>query len=107
MNQLLFERYLKNFRETLRENGIEKGDILYVASDLSGVLIDARRELEISSAEDRSRFCDGMVTALQETVGPAGQLLFPVFSWAFCKGKPFDCRGTKGEVGVLGNYNLF
>ena len=23
MNQLLFERYLKNFRETLRENGIE------------------------------------------------------------------------------------
>ena len=49
MNQLLFERYLKNFRETLRENGIEKGDILYVASDLSGVLIDARRELEISS----------------------------------------------------------
>lgn len=85
MNQLLFERYLKNFRETLRENGIEKGDILYVASDLSGVLIDARRELEISSAEDRSRFCDGMVTALQETVGPGGQLLFPVFSWAFCK----------------------
>ena len=32
MDQLLFERYLKDFRETLRENGIEKGDILYVAS---------------------------------------------------------------------------
>ena len=107
MNQLLFERYLKNFRETLRENGIEKGDILYVASDLSGVLIDARRELEISSAEDRSRFCDGMVTALQETVGPGGQLLFPVFSWAFCKGAAFDCRRTKGEVGILGNHILF
>lgn len=107
MNQTLFERYLVDFRETLRGSGIAKGDILYVASDLSGLLIDARRELEISSAEDRGRFCDGMVTALQETAGPGGQLLFPVFSWAFCKGKPFDCRRTKGEVGVLGNYILF
>ena len=48
MNQLLFERYLKDFRETLRENGIGKGDVLYVASDISGVLIDARRDLGIT-----------------------------------------------------------
>lgn len=106
MNQLLFERYLKDFRETLWENGIEKGDVLYVASDVSGVLIDARRDLGIASAEERGRFCDGIVTALQETVGPGGQLLFPVFSWAFCKGEPFDRRRSKGQVGILGNHVL-
>lgn len=107
MNRTLFERYLRNFRETLLENGIGAGDVLYVASDMAGILIDARRDLGIASEEDRSLFCDGIVTALQKTVGPEGQLLFPVFSWAFCKGKPFDCRRTKGEVGVLGNYILF
>lgn len=106
MNQLLFERYLKDFRETLRENGIGKGDVLYVASDVSGVLIDARRDLGITSAEDRGLLCDGLVTALQETVGPDGQLLFPVFSWAFCKGEPFDRRGSRGQVGILGNHIL-
>lgn len=107
MNQTLFERYLDDFKKALRENGIGAGDVLYVASDLAGVVIDARKELQISSEADRNAFCGGLVDALQEVVGTGGQLLFPVFSWGFCKGRTFDCRRTRGEVGILGNYILF
>lgn len=81
--------------------------MLYVASDIAGVLVDARKELEITTGEDRSLFCDGIVNVLQELVGRKGLVLFPVFSWAFCKGAAFDCCRTKGEVGILGNHILF
>lgn len=107
MNQALFKGYLRDFKETLWKSGIKPGDVLYVASELAGVIIDARKELAISSREDRDLFCDGIVNALQETVGRGGQLLVPVYSWAFCKGEAFDCGKTKGEVGILGNYILF
>lgn len=107
MNQELFERYLRDFKDILGKSGIKTGDVLYVASDIAGIIVDARRELRISAKEDRGLFCDGIITALQEAVGQEGQLLFPVFSWDFCRGKNFDCRKTRGEVGILGNYVLF
>ncbi len=106
MDQVLLERYLWNFKETLRESGIKAGDVLYVASDIAGIVVDARRELGISTGEDRALFCDGIVNALQEVVGQKGQLLFPVFSWDFCKGETFDYCGTRGKVGILGNHIL-
>ena len=65
------------FQKTLGENGIGTGDVLYVASDIAGVLVDARKELEITTGEDRSLFCDGIVNVLQELVGRKGLVLFP------------------------------
>lgn len=107
MDQTLFKRYLEKFQKTLGESGIGTGDVLYVASDIAGVIVDGRKELGITTGEDRSLFCDGIVNVLQDLVGRKGLLLFPVFSWAFCKGDAFDCRRTKGEVGILGNHILF
>ena len=107
MDQSLLEGYLQSLKKTLRESGIKTGNVLYVASDLAGVVVDARKDLQILSEEDRVRFCDGIVNALQELVGADGQLLVPVFTWTFCAGTPFDYRKTKGEVGILGNHILF
>lgn len=107
MDQSLLEWYLQSLKKTLRESGIKTGNVLYVASDLAGVVVDARKDLQILSEEDRVRFCDGIVNALQELVGADGQLLVPVFTWTFCAGTPFDYRKTKGEVGILGNHILF
>ena len=107
MDQSRFEYYLKDLGKTLRKSGIKTGDVVYVASDFAGVLIDARKDLRISSEEDRRRFCDGIINTLQELVGGDGQLLIPVFTWAYCKGNPFNLKKTRGEVGILGNHILF
>lgn len=91
---------------TLREAGVEKGDMIYVASDVTGFLDDARRNLGVRTPAERNAYLSAFVDALQSLVTEEGTLLFPAFTWAFCKGQPFDVRRTRCQVGALNNWIL-
>ncbi len=106
MNTEKAKEYWEDFEKHLASLGIKKGDILYVGSDVASVLLSARHELELSSKEEQFRFLDKLIDSIQEAVSEEGTLLFPVYSWDFCRGKGFDYKKTQGEVGVLNNYIL-
>jgi len=89
---------LKYF-EDMPEGTIQKGDVLYVISDI----------LELSKAEreDKSRFDrDEFINGLQDLVGKEGTLLFPTFNWDFCKGEAFDYVNTPSKTGALTSFAL-
>lgn len=100
------QRYdcLEKLKKVLKHLGVERGDMLYIASDATLLLAEARKYYGVKTAQEREAFLHALVNVLQEAVGAAGTLLFPVFTWAFCRGEPFDVRVTKGEVGALNNW---
>ena len=88
-----------DYREYLENVGIEKGDILDVASDLLSILVYCRKyKLKF----DANRLLD----VLQEMVGEDGTIMIRAFSWDFCKGKTFDMQNTPSQVGSLGNIAM-
>ena len=106
MNHLQFEKYLAEFCLALKEAGVQYGDILYIGSDISGIVVQAKEELELATKAEQYMYLDRIIDTLQKCVGEEGTLLFPVYSWDFCRGKGFDYRKTRGEVGALNNYVL-
>lgn len=106
MDKKKCDEYWEQFHSALDEIGIVVGDILYVSSDSMKILATASKELGIRGKEERDVFLHQMVNALCRHVGEGGTILFPVYSWAFCKGQPFDYRKTPGEVGALNNFVL-
>lgn len=77
-----------------RLNWLEKGDCVYVVSDM----------LELAKAyrDQNARLdLDQVIDGLQELVGEKGTLLFPTFNWDFCKGVSFDYYKTPGRTGAL------
>lgn len=79
---------------------INKGDILVVASDIT--------RLFYSEYEKNGELpnINKLIDTLKESVGIDGTVLFPIYSWEYCKGKPFDIRTSLGETGALGNAAL-
>ena len=88
----------------LKELGINRGDILYVASDITLLLNEERKNVTIKSKDTYGEFLNKLVNLLQDLVGKEGTLMFPVFSWSFCKGVPFEYRKTKGATGMFSNW---
>lgn len=76
--------------------GIEKGDTLYVVSDILQLSIVSK---ELGIRFDMNRFIDSIL----ERVGSQGNVLIPVFNWGFCRGELFDIRRTVSRTGALGN----
>lgn len=100
------DKYWKEFHDKLNMIGIDKGDIVYIGSDITGLIIQAKKQLELKTKEEINSHLDELIDALKEHITDAGTILFPAYSWDFCRGKGFDYRNTQGEVGVLSNYVL-
>ena len=96
---------LNSIKENIKKIGVNEGDTLYIASDITNLLYIAKSECGIR-IKQRDDFLNKFVNTLQEAVGTEGTLLFPVFSWDFCRGKGFDINKTQGEVGALNNWIL-
>ncbi len=92
--------------QALREVGIAGGDILYVSSDVKTFLFNLATEHNVKTRADRNKALDGLINIFQQAVTEKGTLLFPVFSWDWCRGNGFDYKKTKGEVGTLSNWVL-
>lgn len=86
--------------------GISKDDILYVASDVSLLLHEEVKYKRIVNKVEYTKFLDQLIDMLKSLVGENGTLLFPVFTWDFCRGKTFDYLATQGDCGVLSNQAL-
>ena len=63
-------------------------------------------EYGITDKQQRDEAFHTFVDTFTEVIGKEGTLLFPSFSWDWCKGKGFDVRYTKGNVGTLSNWVL-
>jgi len=87
------------FVEIAKKLPINKGEMLYVVSDILEIAKVCRDNGE---KFDNEKF----IESLQEAVGKSGTLLFPNFNWDFCKGKPFGYNTTRGNTGKLGNVAL-
>lgn len=82
-----------------QQNRIERGDCVYVVSDVLG--------LAKAVKEQGERFVpDTLVEMLKNLVGPEGTLLFPTFNWGFCKGETFDYARTPVKTGALSKAAL-
>jgi aminoglycoside 3-N-acetyltransferase len=82
--------------ESLAEVGIRKGDSIFVHSDISvfGKL----------QQTDRNILLDNLLSAIKESVGSAGTVIMPAFTYSFCKGRDFDPVHSESVVGVLSEH---
>jgi len=74
--------------EAFQSVGLERGDVVYVASSLAalGMMDDPVRDT---------------LGALRQVVGEEGTLVMPAFNFDFCRGEPFDVRRTPSTCGQL------
>ena len=94
----LTEEYI-SYKDIVSYIDIQKGDIIYVASDVLRLLCVCRQNGECF---DPHLFID----SITHKVGPEGTVLFPTYSQEFCKGRPFDYRYTPSTMGALTNVAL-
>lgn len=100
------EKWLEGLKDTCHALGIEKGDILYISSDITMLMYRVSKTYSIKTKEAKKEFMNKFVDTLKEMVGEQGTLLVPMFTWSFCRGVEYDARSTPGEVGALGNWIL-
>ncbi|MCR4850716.1 MAG: AAC(3) family N-acetyltransferase [Lachnospiraceae bacterium] len=87
-----------DYKELISNVGINKDDIIDVASDMVSIMMFCRRKkIEFDP--------DHLIDALKELV-PDGTVMIRMFNWDFCHGTDFDIRNTPSKVGALGNVAL-
>ncbi len=86
----------KDILERLQEAGIQKGDVVFVHSDIAafGKLATNNREL----------LMDNIIWALKDAVGEEGTIIMPAFTYSFCRSKEYDQQYSPSTVGVLTEY---
>ena len=55
---------------------IGKGDILYIASDITSFAIEV-----VNAKQDINECFNELISGLQNLVGDSGTLMFPIYSW--------------------------
>ena len=84
----------KFFLDFLDKINIKKNDILYIASNITLILLLHKKLKEKFDPND-------LIDYFYERVGVNGTLLFPTFKWSFCRGIPFNYYTTPSETGAL------
>jgi aminoglycoside 3-N-acetyltransferase len=74
--------------------GLVPGDTVLIHSSLKRTLAQSAERGEQLTAES-------VLESFIAAVGPTGTLLFPLFNFDFCQGKPFDIRQTPSQMGIL------
>ena len=74
---------------------IERGDVLFVSSDIGNLF---RAAYEHKEKFDANKFIDALI----EKIGNEGTLVFPTYNWGFCNGETFDYKKTSCKTGALG-----
>lgn len=91
---------LSDFLSPIHQLGINKGDVLFVSSDITRLLRDFyKQNREFPSLDD-------IIDYLQSIVEESGTLIFPTYNWDFCHGEMWEYHKTKCETGVLGAVAL-
>lgn len=102
----MYHKYFWGLKDRLEEIDIHKGDIIYVASDVRYLIYDLISECGLNGDQEQNDALNVLTDYIQDVVGIEGTLLFPVFSWEFCRGNGFDYFKTQGENGSYSNWIL-
>ena len=100
------KQYTDSLMDELTNLGVKKGDILYISSDVTLLTLDACRQCGLKGKKDIDLFYNVLTDSIERLVGEEGTLMFPVFTWSFCRNIPFDVKTTQGEVGAFSNWIL-
>lgn len=91
-------RYV-DYRKVFNYLDINRGDILYLSSDIT--------RLALHAAADGERFdIDAFIDGILDKLGDEGTLMIAAFNWDFCKGKTFDYLNSSCQTGALGTAAL-
>ena len=96
--------YFNSLKIKLKEIGIEDGDVLYVASDIKTLLFYGNEKGCFNDKITQDKFINSFIDSIISAIGSKGTVLFPAFSWEFCRGNGFNIHYTKSEVGSLSNW---
>lgn len=88
---------VKDFDQALRKLPIRKGDSLLVHAGLQAFG-------KLGPDYSRAGLCDPLIHTLKKSVGKKGTLVMPTFTYAFCKGAPYDRKRSPSEVGALSEF---
>ncbi len=91
----------EKIRSLIEKAEIKRGDLIYVSSDITFLPLMLKKNGCRLSVD---HVLNEIVDQLQSVVSEEGTVVFPLFSWAFCRGETFDCRNTPGEVGAFSNW---
>ncbi len=89
--------YYNDIFEALCYANIEKGDIIFVHSDVSVFG-------KLGNIRDRDKFLGMILNAFKEAVGPEGTIIMPTFTYSFTKGETYCPETTPSTVGVLTEF---
>ncbi len=89
----------KEFSNFVNRLNISEGDILYVASDITQILLYYKSKKITFNPNE-------FIDCLFSKIGEKGTLLFPTFNWGFCRGETFDYNNTSSETGSLSKIAL-
>ena len=92
------EKYI-NLKELAGHLHLNKGDNVYVTSDVKQLLYDCMTN---GDDTDLNILIDGII----DIIGSDATLVFPTFNWAFCKGEAYDHFKTPCKTGSLGKIAL-
>lgn len=87
----------KDIIDALKEAGIERGDSVFVHSNLQSFG-------KLSKNITKDEFLESFVEALTRVIGKKGNIIMPTFSYSFCKDELFDPDSTPSTVGILTEY---
>ncbi|OGZ65300.1 MAG: hypothetical protein A2822_04540 [Candidatus Staskawiczbacteria bacterium RIFCSPHIGHO2_01_FULL_41_41] len=87
--------YYQDFVEALKKVGVNKGDSIFVHSDISvfGKL----------SGGNRNSLLNSLIEALKESVGN-GTIIMPTFTYSYCHNQVYDPEFSPSTVGVLSEH---
>ncbi len=86
----------RDFNNILTKLNIRKGDTVLVNSNILRIIMMTKGKI---NAPD-------LIEILKKKVTKKGTLIFPTYSWDFCKFKKFDYFKTKSVCGSLSNFSL-
>ena len=84
----------KSFLKFLDTLDIKLGEKLYIASDITQILIFHKK----NNSEFKP---DDLINYFLDKIGKKGTLIFPTFNWDFCRGVPFNYSKTSSKAGSL------
>ena len=86
-----------DFRVALRALGIRPGQTLLVHAGLRAFGV-------LGGNWSRGELCRPLIHAMRQSVGTRGTIIMPTFTYAFCRGTPYNRKKSPSEVGVLSEF---
>ena len=86
----------QDFIDALAAAGLKRGDVCFVHSDMG--------QFGLPQSLDRRQLLESMAAVFFESVGPAGTVVFPTFTYSYCNGEVFDVDRTATKMGALNEH---